>query len=281
MKLNYHPDRSSYYELDQDDYKEGPILFRVNDYSDLFKLGQFTDAYFNYFKVKPNIFIPNLIDAQADKRESSNKSFGLKLVIKFLKDLPVNKFYIFHPHNPYPIIMGLSNVEIISNSYFINKVLSDLYDTGKEYTLMSSDAGGFKPLIELCNDINWKGETLSCSKSRVTDSEGNTKFVQRLPLNDFEGRNIIIVDDLAGYGGTFKGLSKLLNEANCGELNLAVSHLTVRHLGNDPVTNYFNKVYSTNSKFPSYSKNSYCDSPLDNLVIFDSFSSLSKDFYKD
>jgi hypothetical protein len=54
------------------------------------------------------------------------------------------------------------------------------------------------------------------------------------------------------YGGTFKGLSKLLKERNCGKLYLAVSHMTVQNLREDPVTKYFDKVFTTDSKFDEY-----------------------------
>ena len=53
-------------------------------------------------------------------------------------------------------------------------------------------------------------------------------------------------------GGTFKGLSKMLKERNCGKLYLAVSHITIENLGTDPVTNYFDKVFTTNSKGLEY-----------------------------
>ena len=40
---------------------------------------------------------------------------------------------------------------------------------------MSSDAGGFKPLMKLCNQIKWKGETASCSKARYWE-DGNSSL---------------------------------------------------------------------------------------------------------
>jgi hypothetical protein len=57
--------------------------------------------------------------------------------------------------------------------------------------------------------------------------------------------------------GTFKGLSKLLRERNCGKLYLAVSHMAVQSLGEDPVTDYFDKVFTTNSKYDNYFVNWY------------------------
>ena len=39
---------------------------------------------------------------------------------------------------------------------------------------------------------------------------------------------------------------------NCGKIYLAVSHITIQNLGNDAITNYFDMVYTTNSKFSRY-----------------------------
>ena len=123
-----------------------------------------------------------------------------------------------------------------------------IYD---DLILLSSDAGGFKPLMKLCDKIKWAGETISASKSRKY-VDGVSFLTQQIQCNDFKGKDILIVDDICIYGGTFKGLSKILKERNCGKLYLAVSHITVSNLGDDPITNYFDKIFTTNSKFTEY-----------------------------
>lgn len=262
MKINKYPDGSSYVIEDA----QGTMVkhvFKLNSYEDLWHLNQFVDAFNNRWGQAPSITISNLIDAQADRRFAFNQSSGLKLVCKFLNGMNAN-FRIFHPHNPEIVEALMENVEIIDNCYFIKEVLSEIYcdqnsikrDEGIFYhvnhdlsnlTLMSSDAGGFKPLMKLCDQIQWKGETYSASKARTA---GGMK--QLIDKNDFEGKDILIVDDICVYGGTFKGLSRLLKERNCGKLYLAVSHMTIQQLGADPVTNYFDKVFTTNSKYDEY-----------------------------
>ena len=268
MKINKYPDGSSYYELISNNPK-GNYTFKANSYEDLWHLNQLVDAHWNLFREKPIITIPNLIDAQADRRFASNQSSGLKLVCKFLNEMNAN-FKIFHPHNPEVVEALMDNVEITNNYYFIKEALSEIYcskhnisrDKGRFYNpdikddliLMSSDAGGFKPLMKLCDKIKWKGQTASASKSRLWDGK-ESRLVQQIQCEDFEGRDILIIDDICVYGGTFKGLSKLLRERNCGKLYLAVSHMTVQDLGIDPVVNYFDKVFTTNSKFDEYRYN--------------------------
>lgn len=261
MKINKYPDGTSYVENEVEDVNK-IHTFKLNSYEDLWHLNQFVDSYNNEYKKAPTIIIPNLIDAQADRRFSFMESSGLKLVCKFLNGMNAN-FKIFHPHNPEVVEALIDNVEIIDNSEFILDVLTSIENNintnfANNGILMSSDAGGFKPLMKLCDKISWKGETISASKYRsvaTVDGKITTKLQHFVGESDFKGKDILIIDDISIYGGTFKGLSKLLRERNCGKLYLAVSHMTVQDLGEDPVTNYFDKVFCTNSKFDEYYEN--------------------------
>jgi len=113
------------------------------------------------------------------------------------------------------------------------------------------DGGAYKWGVKLMDKLKFTGTLLACAKNRVYE-DGKSILKQQLPEFDFEGKDILIIDDICVYGGTFKGLSKLLKERNCGKLYLAVSHMTVQNLGEDPVTNYFDKVFTTNSKHDEY-----------------------------
>lgn len=283
MKINKYPDGTSYVELgslreyDKDLIGTLSMTKRVNTYEDLWHLKQFSDALRG---TSCTVTIPNLIDAQADRRFSPNHSSGLKIVCEFLNSMENLNFKIFHPHNPEVVEALMNNVEILDNSRFISQVIAELnmhwngigMNPKAPLALMSSDAGGFKPLMKLCDKINWQGEVYSASKSRNPETGKITQLVDR---TDFEGKDILIIDDICVYGGTFKGLSKLLKERNCGKLYLAVSHMTVQDLGQDPVTNYFNKVFTTDSKFDEYTyRNNFneevCSQP-ENLKIIKMF----------
>ncbi len=164
-EVNKYPDGTSY--VNKVGLKCDP--FRVNSYEDLWHLNQYVDAFKSRHGIEPNILIPNLIDAQADRRFNIGESSGLKLVCEFLNSMSVKQFHIFHPHNPEVVEALIDNVNIIDNSDFISKVLSKLYvkdGVRDDLILMSSDAGGFKPLMKLCDKLKWKGETLSAAKYR-------------------------------------------------------------------------------------------------------------------
>lgn len=263
MEIKKYPDGTSYAVV----HPMQEFTFKINNYEDLWHLNQVVDAQ-NNLGITPTITIPNLIDAQADRRFNSNESSGLKLVCKFLNSMNAG-FKIFHPHNSEVVEALLDNVEIIDNSNFIRQVLDKLHkdkhrnhcgtlkdthfdeEISDYLMLFSSDAGGFKPLMKLADKLQWKGEVYGASKSRKYEN-GKSKLVQVIDREDFEGKDILIIDDICIFGGTFKGLSKMLKERNCGKLYLAVSHITVENLGFDSITNYFDKVFTTNSKEFSY-----------------------------
>lgn len=273
MKITKYPDGSSYVtkKSHEEYYKDSEVLvedwmvqnyydttFRINSYEDLWHLGQYVDA-LNY---RPNIVIPNLLDAQADRRFESGQSFGLKRVIEFLAELEAN-FTIFHPHNPEVVEMGfelLGNpVEIEDNTRFLEYCISEITDLqhgeDNELVLLAPDAGAYKSLAKVADKLQWDKPVWSASKSRTWDPEkGESVLTQVLPNEDFTGKDVIIVDDLCVYGGTFKGLSKKLKEAGARSLYLVVSHMTVQHLGYDAVGNYFTKVFTTDSKYDSYTE---------------------------
>lgn len=260
-EVKSYPDGAKYVVVKE---IHGNLTFKLNSYEDLWILNQIHDV----VKTKGwsvTVTIPFLIDSQADRRFDIDQPHGLKLVCQFLNGLTSFNYRIFHPHNTEVVEALLDRVEIIDNSEFIKQVLHNLitekfggkYDsfqqesTLSKLVLFASDAGGFKPLMKLADKLNWQGETFSASKSRKYE-DGQSKLVQQVDRQDFEGKDILIVDDICVKGGTFKGLAKMLKERNCGKLFLAVSHMTVQGLGEDPITNYFDHVFTTNSKYPQY-----------------------------
>lgn len=260
-EVKSYPDGSKYVIVHQ---ATTQMVFKINTYEDLWILNQIHDVVKNA-GLKVEVTIPNLIDAQADRRFKTNQPHGLKLVCEFLNSMTNFSFRIFHPHNVEVVEALLDRVKIIDNSEFITKVLHNLttekfgekYDSFQKesflskFVLFASDAGGFKPLMKLADNLEWGGETFSASKSRKY-VDGHSKLVQQVDRQDFEGKDLLLVDDISVNGGTFKGLAKLLRERNCGKLYLAVSHMTVSDLGEDSVTKYFDRVFTTDSKYERY-----------------------------
>lgn len=246
IKKVKYPDGSSYVVVE--DFPPH-LEFRINTYEDLWTLTQIKDVY-DHNNRPLSVTIPCLLDAQADRRFADNQSYNLKLVLKHLNSLNFKSIEVFHPHNAEVVEAMLDKVTILDNSNFITQILSQ-YSSNiqcinpKGLVLMSSDAGGFKPLMKLVDKINWTGEVYSASKSRSTEIPG--LLHQQVDRQDFDGKDILIIDDICVKGGTFVGLAKMLKTRNCGKLYLAVSHMTVTNF-NEELTHLYDGVFITNSK---------------------------------
>lgn len=257
MEIKEYPDGTSYVTVSE---KENLyITFKVNSYKGLWHLNQFVDAYVHKHKCRPTITIPNLIDAQADRRFADNQSAGLKLVLKFLGQMEAD-FRVFHPHNAEVVEMTTDNIEIISNRRFVESALHKLSDVARGFTewgedlskntiILAPDAGAYKSTMKLAEELDWQGEVLSASKSRDPKTG---KLTQVLPNYNFEGKNVVLLDDIVVYGGTARNLARKLREAGVNKLALVVSHMTIRDLQGKSPTHEFDHVFTTNSKFDKY-----------------------------
>ena len=263
-----YPDGSKYVDIIK---FSSTFVFRINSYEDLWELNQLHDVY-KYNNKNAMVTIPNLFTSQEDRRFDTAQPFGLKLVLEFLKGIENFDYKIFHPHNSEVVEAILDDrVEIIDNHDFIKDVffhisnyksLMDFVTKGESFiynndkgiqipnnlVILLPDGGAYKWGVKLMDKLGFNGDIIAASKNRQY-VDGKSKLVQQLPDYDFKGKDILIIDDICVYGGTFKGLAKMLKKRNCGRLFLAVSHMTVLELGEDCVGNYFDEVFTTNSKF--------------------------------
>jgi len=248
-----YPDGGIYAEIT--DFRNPVITERINNYEDLFFIKSLKDICdFNQIE-NVVLEIPCMFQQQHDRRFEHNQSFELKLVCDFINSCNFARVYVFHPHSD-STLMGLNNCRVIDNSIFVSKVLEDI---GSKPILLSTDAGSFKWINKLADILHHEAGVYAASKSRDLVTH---KLTQTIDKEDFEGADILVLDDLCVYGGTFVGLAKMLKERNAGKLYLAVSHMTVQN-PNKELENLYERVYCTNSKYDNYD--------LSNLTIINRF----------
>lgn len=243
-KRGRYPDGSVYGIIE--DFKNPVITERINSYEDLFFIKSLKDICDHNGISNVELVIPCMFQQQHDRRFSENQSFELRLVCDFINSCNFSKVTVFHPHSD-STQMGLNNVHIQDNSFFIGAVLSDMDDHTP--ILLSTDAGSFKWINKLANKLDYKGQIYCGNKSRDIITHELTQIIEK---DDFEGANILVLDDLCVFGGTFIGLGKILKEKNVGKLFLAVSHITVPN-PNPELEKYYETIYCTNSKYDKYS----------------------------
>lgn len=243
-----YPDGTVYAEIT--DFRSPKIVERINTYEDLFFIKSLKDVC-DYNGMKDvELIIPCMFQQQHDRRFSSKQSFELRLVCDFINSCNFSKVTVFHPHSDVTQ-MGLNNVHVLDNSEFIKEVLYDIHlkNNGVNMPiLLSTDAGSFKWINKLADTIEYKGEVYCANKSRDLNTHKLTQVIDR---KDFGGQDVLVLDDLCVFGGTFIGLAKMLKERNVGKLYLAVSHITVPKT-NEELGLYYETIYCTNSKYKEY-----------------------------
>lgn len=219
ITIKHYPDGSSYAVIDGD--FKSRFVFRIYNYDDLWGLSQVHDVYKHNNKTA-TVCIPWLIDGQADRRFDERQTYGLGLVLDFLKNMTNFNYEIYHPHNPEIVEHALENrVKILDNEFIVRYARTKTNVDEKNTVLMSTDAGGYKSLMKIANKIDWQGEVYSASKARV-----NGKIETVVDKEDFNGKDIIIVDDIFVYGGTIKNILKEIADRNVGDVYIVISHVT-------------------------------------------------------
>lgn len=226
-------------------YLYTPIITTLENSDDLILLCLAVDtikSYYNNLSIK--VFIKYMAYQQADRRFSEYESFSLQTICNILNTLPVDKYIVFDPHSDVTPAL-LKNCEILDNSFFIESVLSSI-DHGfyiKDKVLLSPDAGAYKKIFKLAEKIGFNGNIECANKYR--DHNGNLDI--RLSCDDFEGKPVVIVDDICVGGRTFIQLAEKLQDKNIGKLYLAVSHGVFSN-GITLLQKYFDTIFTTNSR---------------------------------
>lgn len=198
---------------------------------------------------KLSVYIPYMPYQQADRDFSVGECFSLATIVNLLCAIPVDFYTIYDPHSDVSagfFRMANKNIKVIDNSEYIKSVVASL---SPNLTLLSPDAGAYKKIYKLADKIQFKGEVASANKSRSI-STGNIDSLE-LSKEDFEGKDILIVDDICVGGRTFVELAKKLRERNVGNLYLAISHGIFSN-GFIELAKYFQGVFTTNSRRDSY-----------------------------
>ena len=206
----------------------------------------------NIFYNTISVEIPYMAYQQADRDFGIGESFSLDTICALLRSMDVKTYTVFDQHSP--ITAALLRAKIVDNSEFIKVVLNQLRRISPklEETLciLSPDAGAYKKIGDLIEKIGWKGEVVAANKHRQINT-GNIDKLD-LSIDNFQGKDVLIIDDICMKGGTFIGLGEKLKEKGAGKCFLAVSHMISKSPNLD-LWRYFKKVFTTNSRWDEYS----------------------------
>lgn len=211
------------------------------------------------------LYVPYFLGSRSDRKFEKGSNNYLKTVIcPIINSLGFTKVTVLDPHSDV-LEACLNNFSKVSNKGVVCYALQNIaFQNNKhpdEPLLISPDAGANKKVYKLVDEIGYKGEIITCSKSRDVDGKLTKTEVPIKPehlLKDF-----IIIDDICDGGATFiniakeiKNYQKRFNITNPNKIYLVVTH-GIFSKGFEELNKYFDGIYCTNSysDIPDYYDN--------------------------
>lgn len=212
------------------------VTIRGNSYSSLFQAASIKEAWDSDVRNKGKatyLKILCLIGQRSDRRFHANESFDLKVIANFINSMGYDRVGIFHPHSDVALAL-------INNSYRITPFgyIQNTYRTLQHPILVSPDAGAYKYLYSIANEMN--AELIAANKVRV----GGEPIIT--VEGDIAGKDCLIVDDIADGGRTFHYLAEQLKLNKARNVYLYVTH-GMFHYGFEMLEQYIDGIYCTNS----------------------------------
>ena len=227
------------------------IVWKYETDADFLTLAFINDYLKSYANEENKVFIDLTIlympYSRMDRSENDSV-FTLKTACKLINDMEFNIVNVYEPHSDVTLklLNNSRNIEIskilldlVENSSTIlddNVPLYYFYPDKGAMARYSIDNG--KPV--LCGKKVRDFDTGRILEYDIVDKEDFNK------LNKGEPFNVIIIDDLSSYGGTFVQASKRLKEVGAAKVILVVAHAE-ESIYKGELFDHIDKLYTTNS----------------------------------
>lgn len=212
-----------------------------------------------YPPLKEYLYMPYFPHARMDRVKTADDVFTLKWFCKWLNSLNFDIIEVLDPHSDVCVAL-LDNVYVHSPDTKIETAIKHIaeenqpvkekqwsYKTDK-LVLFYPDQGAYK---------RYNHGTVSCvvypSTYGIKDREWGTNQIKSLTIANPEvvkNKDVLIVDDICSYGGTFYRAATALKEAGACKVYLYVTHCEdAIWKGKLPGSELIEKVYTTNSLY--------------------------------
>jgi len=197
------------------------IECEIRSSSDFMRLAMIKDAVerlvdFNTEMVLVMLYTPY---ARQDRVCEPGEALSLKRFGDMLNSLEFDRVVVADPHSD---VTGavIDNLVVIPQEAIVEKMLKT-YIHKNDFALVSPDAGALKKIHKVSKALG--GVDVFCAE-KIRDTKTGNILSTKIDVEDFKGRNLLIVDDICDNGGTFLALSKILKEKGAGRVDLYVTH---------------------------------------------------------
>jgi ribose-phosphate pyrophosphokinase len=219
------------------------VTVRVSSTDDIMKVMLIADALKRIRVVKEvSLCMPFVPYARQDHIVAPGEALSLKVIADMINSCGFAEVIVFDPHSDVATAL-INNVCMVSNLLLVKKVLE-----GKSgYWLASPDAGAYKKIGKLADQLGYDKQVISCGKVRDPNPLNKGKILgMDVPKVDLLGKDVYIIDDIVEGGRTFITLAKELRKQNVGKVYLIVSH-GVFSQGDEEMKQYLDGVFTTDS----------------------------------
>ena len=177
--------------------------------------------------------------------------FSLKYFCKMINDLNFDKVTVLDPHSNVTTALLDRCCEINIDQY-----LDKVFDMVNIDYVFYPDAGAMKRYYET---LKTRRQSFYGNKKRDLYT-GKIINYELVDCPDIQGKDILIIDDLCAYGGTFQLASEKLKEKGANNIYLYVSHCE-NSIYNGKLINsgLVSEIFTTDSILSDWSSNLICN----------------------
>lgn len=159
-------------------------------------------------------YLPN---ARMDRTKSSEDVFTLKYFCEVINSLNFDEVYVRDPHSSVSVAL-LDRVICDDMGFWVNKCLQHI--DCSNLVLFFPDEGAMKRYAGLFTDY-----PIAFGIKQRNWENGKIVGLQVVNGDAVKGKDVLIVDDICSYGGTFYHSAKALKELGAERIDLYVTHL--------------------------------------------------------
>jgi ribose-phosphate pyrophosphokinase len=193
-----------------------------------------------------------LIGARSDRRFSKDGTHYLRdIIAPIINHFGFDEVRLFDPHSDVSlgvIEKSINDISLYRN--FLDHVFFQLREVDKKIVIVTPDAGAYKKVNSQIGKellIKRELEVVSCYKSRDLKTGEITGI--DVPKYDWEGKKVLIIDDICDGGRTFIELGEALGKAGANDINLCVTH-GIFSKGVEVLEPYFKSIFTSDSFSP-------------------------------
>lgn len=197
------------------------------------------------------LYVPYFLGSRSDRQfEAGSNNYLKKVICPIINSLNLDVVTVLDPHSDV-LEACINNFNKVSNLSFVRWAFKDLTADHhiNAFQIVSPDAGANKKIYKLAEELGYRKDIITCSKSRETD--GQLSNIRTNIRSDQWANPFVIIDDICDGGRTFTEIAKRIITGCPIDKDIPRIYLMITHgifsAGYKDLSKYFETVYCTNS----------------------------------